>query len=178
MAEVVNRAKQRSDAVVQTFDVRKEMQDIEFKNRSYHITEMHKKFTLSICCIIFFLIGAPLGAIIRKGGLGVPIITSVAFFIFYFIIDQAGNKRAMNGDWVPWAGVWLSSMVLAPIGLFLTWRAVNDSTLFDIDAYRIGMVRFWRWICRKVPFLKKYQKIGKGLSFVKALAHRKDNSNN
>lgn len=178
MAEVANRAKQRSDAVVQTFDVRKEMQDIEFKNRSYHITEMHKKFTLSICCIIFFLIGAPLGAIIRKGGLGVPIITSVAFFIFYFIIDQAGNKRAMNGDWVPWAGVWLSSMVLAPIGLFLTWRAVNDSTLFDIDAYRIGMVRLWRWICRKVPFLKKYQKIGKGLSFVKALAHRKDNSNN
>lgn len=180
MADLSRKAKERSSAVIQTFDVRNEMQVIEDKNRSYHVTEIHKKFVLSICCIIFFLIGAPLGAIIRKGGLGVPIITSVAFFIVYFVIDTAGNKRAMNGDWAPWAGVWLSSMVLAPIGLFLTWRAINDSTLFDIDAYRIGFVKAWRFICRKVPFLKKYQKIGKGLAVVKALAHhhKTDNSNN
>lgn len=179
MADLSRKAKERSTSVIQTFDVRNEMQVVEDKNRSYHVTEIHKKFVLSICCIIFFLIGAPLGAIIRKGGLGVPIITSVAFFIVYFVIDTAGNKRAMNGDWAPWAGVWLSSMVLAPIGLFLTWRAINDSTLFDIDAYRIAFVKGWRFICRKVPFLKKYQKIGKGLAVVKALAHhKKDNSNN
>lgn len=177
MAEISRKAKEKSNAVVQTFDIREEMQNIEYKNRSYHITEIHKKFTLSICCLIFFLIGAPLGAIIRKGGLGVPIITSVAFFIVYFIIDEAGRKRAMNGDWDPWAGVWLSSMVLAPIGIFLTWRAINDSTLFDVDAYRIGIVKAWRFVCRKVPFLKKYQKIGKGLAFVKNLSHKKDNSN-
>ena len=172
-AEVARKAKDRSNAVVQTFDVRKEMQNIEYKNRSYHIIEIHKKFVLSICCIIFFLIGAPLGAIIRKGGLGVPIITSVAFFIVYFVIDTAGNNRATNGEWAPWAGVWLSSMVLAPIGIFLTWRAINDSTLFDIDAYRIGIVKAWRWLCRKIPFMKKYQKIGKGLAIVKALAHHR-----
>ena len=178
-AEVAKNARSKSSGVIQTFDIRQEMQNIENKNRSYHITEIHKKFVLSICCIIFFLIGAPLGAIIRKGGLGVPIITSVAFFIVYFIIDEAGKKRAMNGDWVPWAGVWLSSMVLAPIGIFLTWRAINDSTLFDVDAYRIGMVKGWRYVCRKVPFLKKYQKIGKGLAVVKAMAHhKKDKSNN
>jgi len=180
MAEIAKKAKSHSNSVVQTFDMREEMQLIEYKNRSYHITEIHKKFTLSICCIIFFLIGAPLGAIIRKGGLGVPIITSVAFFIVYFVIDTAGNKRAMNGDWSPWAGVWLSSMVLAPIGLFLTWRAINDSTLFDVDAYRIGLVKAWRYFCRKVPMLKKYEKIGKQIEWVKALAHRnrKETNNN
>ena len=174
-AEVAKRAKERSNSVVQTFDVRREMQTIEYKNRSYHITEMHKKFVLSICCIIFFLIGAPLGAIIRKGGLGVPIITSVAFFIVYFVIDTAGNNRATNGEWAPWAGVWLSSMVLAPIGIFLTWRAINDSTLFDIDAYRIAMVKVWRFICRKVPFMKKYEKIDKKWAIVKALVHHREN---
>lgn len=172
MIEISKNAKNRGNAVVQTFDVRNDMQAIEFKNRSYHVTEMHKKFVLSICCIIFFLIGAPLGAIIRKGGLGVPIITSVAFFIVYFVIDTAGNDRAMNGSWEPWAGVWLSSMVLAPVGIFLTWRAINDSTLFDIDAYRIGLVKAWRFFCRKVPGLKRYQKIGKGLIEVKSHVHR------
>lgn len=175
MLEISRNAKDRSNSVVQTFDVRKEMQAIEFKNRSYHITEMHKKFVLSICCIIFFLIGAPLGAIIRKGGLGVPIITSVLFFIIYFVIDTAGNDRAMNGTWQPWAGVWLSSMVLAPVGIFLTWRAINDSTLFDVDAYKIGFVKAWRFVCRKVPGLKKYQKIGSGWQKAKTyVKHKKE----
>lgn len=157
-AQVAKNARTRGTSVVQTFDMRKEMQNIEYKNRSWHVTEMHKKFTLSICCIIFFLIGAPLGAIIRKGGLGIPVIVSVAFFIIYFFIDTEGNKKAMNGEWVGWAGVWLSSMVLAPIGIFLTWRALNDSTLFDVDAYRIGIVRMWRWLCKKIPVLKKIRK--------------------
>lgn len=158
MIEVAKNARNRSSSVVQSFDVRREMQNIEYKNRSYHIAEIHKKFTLSICCIIFFLIGAPLGAIIRKGGLGVPIIVSVAFFIVYFFIDTEGNKKAMNGEWAPWAGVWLSSMVLAPIGIFLTWRAINDSTLFDIDAYRIGFIKIWRWLRRRIPVLGKLKK--------------------
>ena len=171
--EISKNAKNLSNAVVQTFDIRQEMQVAEAKNRSYHITEMHKKFVLSICCIIFFLIGAPLGAIIRKGGLGVPIIVSVLFFIIYFIIDTAGYDRAMNGTWQPWAGVWLSSMVLAPVGIFLTWRAINDSTLFDIDAYRIGIVKAWRYLSGKFPVLKKYRKIYKGWAKVKSIAHHK-----
>ena len=173
MIEIFKNAKTRSNSVVQTFDIRQEMQAIEFKNRSYHITEMHKKFVLSICCIIFFLIGAPLGAIIRKGGLGVPIIVSVFFFIIYFIVDTAGYDRAMNGTWQPWAGVWLSSMVLAPVGIFLTWRAINDSTLFDVDAYRIAMMKVWRYLNRVFPVLQKYRKIYKGWAKVKSLAHRK-----
>jgi lipopolysaccharide export system permease protein len=125
------------ESVFQRFDTRREYQAYEKKNRSRHEIEIHKKFTLSIACIIFFFIGAPLGAIIRKGGLSVPIIVSVLFFIIYYLIDNTGRKLAENDEWAPWAGVWLSSYVLAPIGIFLTWRAINDSTLFDWDSYRI-----------------------------------------
>jgi lipopolysaccharide export system permease protein len=134
---VLDRATSNVESVFQRFDTRREYQAYEKKNRSRHEIEIHKKFTLSIACIIFFFIGAPLGAIIRKGGLSVPIIVSVLFFIIYYLIDNTGRKLAENDEWAPWAGVWLSSYVLAPIGIFLTWRAINDSTLFDWDSYRI-----------------------------------------
>lgn len=153
MVRVVEKAQEHRHTVVRSFDTRKEMQAIEYKNRSLHEIEIHKKFTLSIACLLFFLIGAPLGAIIRKGGLGVPVITSVVFFIIYFLIDNFGIERARASDWVPWFGVWFSSLVLAPIGTFLTWRAINDSTLFDWDAYKIGFVRLVRHL---TGFLKKH----------------------
>ncbi len=134
---MMKRASDNVESVFQRFDARREYQAYEKKNRSRHEIEIHKKFTLSMACIIFFFIGAPLGAIIRRGGLSVPIIVSVLFFIIYFLIDNTGRKLAENDEWAPWAGVWLSSYVLAPIGIFLTWRAINDSTLFDWDSYRI-----------------------------------------
>jgi len=100
-----------------------------------HITEWHKKFTLSCACLVFFFIGAPLGAIIRKGGLGVPVIISVLLFIFYYIVDNIGFKMARDGVWPAWQGMWLSSAVLAPMGVFLTYKAVNDSVIMNADTY-------------------------------------------
>ena len=160
MVAISKEAKRRSETVVRSFDARKEMQAIEYKNRSYHEIEIHKKFTLSIACLLFFFIGAPLGAIIRKGGLGVPVIVSVAFFIIYYVIDQTGYKAARDGAMTPWAGIWLSSMVLAPVGVFLTWRAINDSALFDWDAYKIIFVRL---VKRLFGFLKQHGIITKAV---------------
>ncbi|MDR1810633.1 MAG: LptF/LptG family permease [Prevotella sp.] len=102
----------------------------------YHKVEWHRKFTLSFACLIFFFIGAPLGAIIRKGGLGMPVVVSVILFIIYYIIDNVGRKMARDGVWDAWQGIWLSSFVLFPLGCFLTYKAMNDSALLNIDAYR------------------------------------------
>ncbi len=101
-----------------------------------HHMEARKKFTHSLACLIFFFIGAPLGAIIRKGGLGVPVVVSVLVFIFYYIINAAGEKMAKTGEWSVWFGIWLSSMVLAPIGLFLISKANKDSVVFNIEGYQ------------------------------------------
>ena len=120
-------------------------QNYEFKNYMTeehrfvirrHEIELQKKFTLSLACLIFFFIGAPLGAIIRKGGLGTPIVISVLLFIVYYIIDNMGYKLAREGRWQVWQGIWLSSAVLLPLGIFLTHKAVNDSAVFNPDAYR------------------------------------------
>lgn len=101
-----------------------------------HKVEWHKRFTLTLACVFFFFIGAPLGAIIRKGGLGVPIIVSLAIFIFYYIINVSGEKMAKSGEWFIPFGVWLSSMILCPIGAFLTYKANKDSVVFNIEGYR------------------------------------------
>ena len=111
-----------------------------------HDIELQKKFTLSFACIIFFFIGAPLGAIIKKGGLGTPLVISVFLFIVYFIIDNAGYKMARDGKVAVWEGIWLSSMVLLPLGVFFTYKAVGDSAVFNIDAYR----NFFRRLIGKV----------------------------
>ena len=108
-----------------------------------HQIEMHKKFTLSIACLIFFFIGAPLGAIIRKGGLGVPIVISVLLFVFYYIIDTFGYKLARDGRLDVWEGIWASTAVLFPLGVFLTYKAVNDSDVFNADAYKAFFRRLW-----------------------------------
>lgn len=101
-----------------------------------HHMEARKKFTHSLACLIFFFIGAPLGAIIRKGGLGVPVVVSVIVFIFYYIINAGGEKMAKSGEWAVWFGIWLSTMVLTPIGLFLINRANKDSVVFNIEGYQ------------------------------------------
>lgn len=106
-----------------------------------HAIELQKKFTLSIACIIFFFIGAPLGAIIRKGGLGMPLVISVLLFIVYYIIDNTGYKLARDGHWEVWEGMWLSTAVLMPLGVFLTYKAINDSAVFNVDAWRIFFQR-------------------------------------
>ena len=111
------------------------MEDDNFTIRRHKI-ELQKKFTLSLACLIFFFIGAPLGAIIRKGGLGTPIVISVLLFIVYYIFDNSGYKLARDGRWPVWQGIWLSSAVLLPLGIFLTKKAIDDSAVFNADAYR------------------------------------------
>ena len=127
------------------------MQDMQFQGYTVtddnyvirrHQIELMKKFTLSLACLIFFFIGAPLGAIIRKGGLGTPIVISVLLFIVYYIIDNSGYKLARDGRWEVWQGIWLSSAVLMPLGIFLTKKAVNDSAVFNPDAWLNFIRRF------------------------------------
>ena len=112
------------------------------------------KFTLAFTCIIFFFIGAPLGAIIRKGGLGVPVIISVLVFIVYYILDSTGQKMARDDQWTVWYGLTISTVVLTPIAAFFTYKANNDSVVFNIDMYkqvfmRILGLRSHRHIYRK-----------------------------
>lgn len=102
-----------------------------------HSLEWHRKFTLSFACLIFFFIGAPLGAIIRKGGLGMPAVVAVVMFVVYYIIDTMGVKMAREAVWEVWQGMWLSSGVLLPVGIFLTYKAATDSVLFNVDGWKM-----------------------------------------
>lgn len=97
--------------------------------------EWHRKFTFSIACLIMFFIGAPLGAIVRKGGLGMPVVISIIFFLIYYIISITGEKMAKELIISPWLGMWFSTFVLFPLGYFFTYKATTDSALFNIDAY-------------------------------------------
>ncbi len=110
-----------------------------------HNIEWHLKFTLSFACLIFFFIGAPLGAIIGKGGLGLPTVISVVLFVIYYIINTMGQKMAREGMWDVWQGMWFSSAILLPISLFITYRAVKDTMLLEADTYRkiFGKIKTW-----------------------------------
>ena len=123
-------------------------EDMDYRKKSlvkYQI-EWHRKFTLSIACLILFFIGAPLGAIIRKGGLGMPVFMSTVFFVFYHMMSITGEKFAKEMVITPVVGMWLASLVLLPIGLFLTLKATSDSALFDVNAYISVLKR---------PFIRK-----------------------
>ena len=97
--------------------------------------DWHKKLSLPVSVFIFFLIGAPLGAIIRKGGLGLPVVISVLFFVIYYVLTMMGEKMVKEGTLIPLIGIWLSSIVLAPIAIFLTVKSKRDSQLFNIEVY-------------------------------------------
>lgn len=133
---IIEAAKNKAERLKQEMQFKGYSLEDNLANMRRHEIELQKKFTLSFACLIFFFIGAPLGAIIRKGGLGVPIVISVFLFIVYYIIDNTGYKLARDGHWIVWEGIWLSSEVLLPLGIFLTYKAVNDSAVFNPDAYR------------------------------------------
>ena len=138
------------DAEIKAYDrAKKNAEELQmnigtFARERYHHTfilrlidiEILKKFALSIACLIFFFIGAPLGALIRKGGLGTPAIISVLFFVAYWVIDISGVKLARDGAVSPFSGVFFSSYVLLPTGLYLSWKAINDSAIFNMDAIK------------------------------------------
>jgi len=105
------------------------------KNIQKHRNAWHEKLTLSFACLIFFFIGAPLGAIIRKGGFGLPFLVSIAFFLIYYVITISGKKLATEGGWASWEGMWLASFFTLPVGVFLTYKATTDSVLFDFGTY-------------------------------------------
>lgn len=113
----------------------------DMKTIRRHGIELQKKFTLSFAVIIFFFIGAPLGAIIRKGGFGMPLVISVFLFIIYYIIDNTGYKLARDGRLDVVSGMWLSSVILLPLGVFLTYKALHDSSVFNLDAYKAFFMR-------------------------------------
>ena len=105
-------------------------------NLRKHEQVLNQKFTLSIACLLFFFIGAPLGAIIRKGGLGMPVVVSVTFFVIYYVITIIGERVAVNGDMSVFLGAWISSIVLFPIGFFLTFKATTDAALLDAESWK------------------------------------------
>ncbi|MFI3268906.1 MAG: LptF/LptG family permease [Rikenellaceae bacterium] len=120
--------------------------------------EWHRKLTTPISIIIFFLIGAPLGAIIRKGGLGMPIVVSVIFFVIYYIISLTGEKMAKEGTWVALGGMWFSAYILTPVAIYLTYKANSDSALFDRDPYIKAVKKLVNLVIPKR--LKKSKKAG------------------
>ncbi len=112
------------------------------KNIRRHESDWHKKITLSLSCLIFFFIGAPLGAIIRKGGLGLPVVISVIIFVLYYIIDSGSTRVARSGEMNIILGTWMSTIVLAPIGAFFTYKSNKDSVVFNLEMY----LNFFRWL--------------------------------
>ena len=143
-ARLSNRDKQGAITMAMN-SVQSSLTDLEFKGEyaqalhkrtRTHQIEAVKKFTLALSCIIFFFIGAPLGAIIRKGGLGVPVIISVLVFIVYFIFENSGTKMARDDQWTVWFGTLISTIVLTPVATFFTYKANNDSVVFNIDLYK------------------------------------------
>ena len=131
-------------------NVQQELADLDFKSMMtsdadyiirQHKIEAIKKFTLALSCLIFFFIGAPLGAIIRKGGLGFPVIISVFVFIIFYILDNTGYRMSRLGTWTIWFGQGLAPAVLAPIAIFVTYKATNDSTVFNMEMYKMFFMK-------------------------------------
>ena len=134
--EVIKNAARQAQTAVSEIAMRADYAKYLSRQDRTHQIEFIGKFTLALSCIIFFFIGAPLGAIIRKGGLGVPVIISVIVFIVYYIFENSGMRMARDDNWTIWFGKGISTMVLAPLAVFFTYKANNDSTVFNIDAYR------------------------------------------
>ena len=135
LSQVYNNARAHVTNIKNEYEFKSQAMADDKKAIRRHEIELLKKFTLSVACLIFFFIGAPLGAIIRKGGLGTPLVISVLLFLVYYIIDNTGYKMARDGHWVVWFGMWISTFILGPLGIYVTYKAMNDSAVFDKDAY-------------------------------------------
>lgn len=151
----VNNIKSNIDVTVIEYQAKK-------KELLLHSIEWHRKLTMSIACLVLFLIGAPLGSIIRKGGLGTPLVFAVAFFVVFFLLNNFGQKLVKTAVLPPIPGMWLATFVLTPIGLFLTYKAMRDSQLFNQEFY-------FRTIKRMSPYFAKYFSRKKKTELNKAL---------
>lgn len=138
---IVKQATDNARNTQMDLEVKSEYSRLLNRNERLHSLEALGKITLALSCIIFFFIGAPLGAIIRKGGLGVPVIISVIVFIVFYIFDNTGFRMAREDEWTVWFGRWLGTAVLTPIAVFFTYKANNDSVVFNIDLYKNIIMR-------------------------------------
>ena len=118
-------------------------------NKNKWEVEKYRKFTQSFACIVMFLIGAPLGAIIKKGGLGIPVIVAILFYIGFFVVTVTTEKWAKAGITIPFYSVWVGNLILLPIGMFFLKQARKDARLFDIDVYLIWWDGFWSRLIKK-----------------------------
>ena len=121
------------------------------KNLRYAQFDWHKKYSLSLACLVLFFIGAPLGSIIRKGGLGMPLVVAIVFFLIFHLLNMFGEKFVKEGVLPAWQGMWLAVAVLTPVGAFFTYKAMNDSQLFNKERYLI----FFKELKQKLFFRKK-----------------------
>jgi lipopolysaccharide export system permease protein len=140
----LNNAANEARSIKELMKSRTETYKMTTKDIRKSMIEYQKKFTLSAACLALFLIGAPLGAIIRKGGLGLPVVVAVIFFLIYYIIATIGEKSVKEGSLSPVVGMWIAIAVLTPIGLFLSYKAANDSVLFDIEGYKRFFKRLFK----------------------------------
>ena len=133
---VVHNALQKVSLAASDMEFRAEMMKAIKRDLRQHKIQFWQKITLALSCLVFFFIGAPLGAIIRKGGMGMPVVVAVVIFLFYYIVNSFGSNLAAAGTIPPWLGMWFSTLVLTPIAYYLTVKSNNDSVVFNIDTYR------------------------------------------
>jgi lipopolysaccharide export system permease protein len=132
-----------------SFEYNRQMLKEKVELKARYDIEWHRKFTLSFACFALFLIGAPLGAIIRKGGLGMPLVISVLLFVAYHVISFIGEKSVRSSVTEPWKGMWMSTMIFLPVGIFLAYQASTDSNIMDAESYK----QFFRKLIK--PFKRK-----------------------
>ncbi|GHV57976.1 membrane protein [Bacteroidia bacterium] len=135
----LQQAKRRTEQVESDYNLTALRQSDTEKKLLSHTAQYYQRYAMALSCILFFFIAAPLGAIIRKGGLGMPAVLSVLLYLLYYIIDTFGNKMVKQAVWPVWEGVWLSTALLVILGAFFTYKAVNDSTMIDPDAWKVFM---------------------------------------
>lgn len=134
-AEIAASALENARGIVQNVSMYQGQLYIKKKTLNKYQMERHKKFTLSFAVLIFFFIGAPLGAIIRKGGLGMPVVVSILLFIFYYIVSISGEKTAREDVWAMINGMWFSSYIFLPVGIWLTYKAATDASVMAAETY-------------------------------------------
>lgn len=144
--QAVNSARNNSQRISQQMD---ELYTWKRNIVNSYAMEWHRKFTLSFACLIFFFIGAPLGAIIRKGGLGMPVVVSILMFIIYYIFMIIGEKFAREDTWTMTEGMWFSSFIFLPLGIWLTYKAATDSGIMNMETYQIFFAKLFRLFKRK-----------------------------
>lgn len=148
--QIKERAQGAIGSMKSNIDVNHTMLEEQAKNIRRYKIEWHKKISLAMACIVLFMIGAPLGSIIRKGGLGSPLIFAIAFFMIFYFVSTRGEKLAKEGEMSPFNGLWLSTYVLVPIGIFLTYKAMHDSNLFNKEFYSRLKRKIAGWFKKKM----------------------------